>query len=320
MKDKKRSGMTRRVFLRDASIATLGGSLLLGARQPVLGWAAEAVATTKAAAADAKATSDTTAMSDVVLVRNLDVLDDEGEPRAEVVLEMLDTAVARLTGQKEALEGWHTLIKPDDVVGIKSNVWSPIGTTEQVEQALRTRVIDTGVAAEDIGISDRGVLNDPVFKRASALINARPMRTHHWSGVGSLIKNYIMFVTDPYNYHEEACSRLGEIWTYPVVKDKTRLNVLVMFTPQFHNVGPHGFSPRHVWQYHGLIAGFDPVAIDTVGVKIIKGMRNEYFGEERPLSPSPQHIAVADTKYGLGTSDLDRINLIKIGYDEKSFC
>jgi len=311
MKGKKRSKITRRVFIRDASIATLGGSLLLSTRQPVFGWAAETTETTEA---------DTKAMSDVVLIRNLDVLDDEGKPRQEVVLEMLDTAVARLTGEKEALQGWRTLIQPDDVVGIKSNVWGPIGTTEQVEQALKTRVMAAGVAEQDIGISDRGVLDDPVFQRATALINARPMRTHHWSGVGSLIKNYIMFVPDPYHYHEEACSRLGEIWTYPIVKDKTRLNILVMFTPQFHNVGPHGFSPRHVMQYHGLIAGFDPVAIDTVGVKIIQGMRNEFFGEERPLSPSAKHITVADTKYGLGTSDFDRINLIKSGYDKKSYC
>ncbi len=303
------SRITRRKFLRDASIATVGGSLLLGAGRPLAGWAAEP------AAEPAQRTR-----SAVVLVRDLDVLDESGEPRGEVVLRMLDTAVTRLTGEPDATAAWGALIGPDDVVGIKTNAWRPIGTTPQVEQALRRRVLECGVAETDVAVSDRGVRNDPVFQRATALINARPMRSHHWAGVGSLIKNYIMFVPDPSNYHEDVCSRLGEIWTHPAVKGKTRLNVLVMFTPQFHNVGPHGFSPQHVWKYHGLLVGRDPVAVDTVGVKIIQGIRNAHFGEERPLNPSPKHIAVAGTRYGVGIADLERIDLVKIGHDVDSFC
>jgi hypothetical protein len=305
MSKESKTRITRWEFIRDASAATLGGSLLLGSGRSLL-------AATEDSAVKSK--------SDVILVRNPDVLDGDGAPKPEVVLEMLDAAVSRLTGEKDATDGWRTLIKPADVVGIKSNVWPRLPTTTAVEQGLKTRVMGAGVVDKDIAITDRGVLSDPVFQRATALINARPMRSHHWSGVGSLIKNYIMFVPDPYNYHEEACSRLGEIWTYPLVRDKTRLNVLVMFTPQFHCVGPHGFSPRHVWQYHGLLVGFDPVAVDTIGLKIIQGIRNEYFGEERPLSPPAKHIAVADTKYHLGNSEPDRINLVKLGYDEQSFC
>jgi len=305
MSRKSKTKITRWEFIRDASAATLGGSLLLSSGRPLL-----------AATEDSAAKS----TSDVILVRNPDVLDANGAPRPEIVLEMLDAAVSRLTGEKDAGDGWRMFIKPTDVVGIKSNVWGPLPTTTAVEQGLKTRVMGAGVADKDIAISDRGVLRDPVFQRATALINARPMRSHHWSGVGSLIKNYIMFVPDPFNYHENACSRLGEIWTNPLVKDKTRLNVLVMFTPQFHCVGPHGFSPRYVWQYHGLLVGFDPVAVDTTGLKIIQGIRNEYFGEERPLSPPATHIAVADTTYHLGTSEPGRIKLVKLGHDEKSFC
>ena len=305
MRDAKKPTFTRRQFIKQTSIATIGGSLLLSSHGSVF----------------SQTETDTKSkLTDVVLVRNREVLDKKGSPQNDIVLEMLDVAVSRLTGKADAVEGWRTLFNPDDVVGIKTNVWRPINTTKAVEQALKARVIDAGVNNRNIAISDRTVLDDPLFNKATALINARPMRSHHWSGVGSLLKNYIMFVPDPYNYHEDSCARLGEIWTYPIVKDKTRLNVLVMFTPQFHNVGPHGFSPKHVWNYYGLIAGFDPVAIDTIGVRIIQGIRNHYFGEQRPLTPSPHHITVADTRYGIGTSDLDRINLIKIGYDEDSFC
>ncbi len=305
MKDETKRKLSRRQFIKQASVATIGSSFILSSDDLVF----------SETEMNAKST-----LTDVVLVRNKELLDTKGKPRNDVVLEMLDAAISRLTGEKDAIESWRTLIKPEDIVGIKTNVWSPIGTTKAVEQSLKARVMSAGVSERNISISDRNVLYDPVFKKATALINARPMRSHHWSGVGGLIKNYIMFVPDPYNYHEDSCARLGEIWTYPIVRDKTRLNILVMFTPQFHNVGPHGFSPKHVWKYYGLIAGFDPVAIDTIGVKIIQGIRNEYFGEQRPLTPPPHHIEMAGIKYHIGTADLNKINLIKIGYEEESFC
>ncbi len=252
----------------------------------------------------------------VILVRDNNVLDDSGKPKYEVVLDMLDRAVTTLTGEKDAVQAWKTFINPDDIVGIKSNVWTYIPTTSQVENALKKRVMDTGVDESNIGIDDRGVLRNPIFKRATALINARPMRSHHWSGVGSLIKNYIMFIPDPPNYHDDSCARLATIWDNPLCKEKTRLNVLVMLTPQFHGVGPHNFNPRYVWKYYGLIVSFDPVAADSTGLRIIQAKRKDFFGEDRPLSPPAKHIFEADIRYNLGTADPNKIELIKIGYQE----
>lgn len=296
-KDKK-STITRRRFIADTSMAAVGGALLLGAPAPALSKPKSGETTT------------------VVLIRDRDVLDDNGVPRYETTARMLDTAVSTITGQKDPAAGWKTLIKPDDIVGIKTNVWEPIGTPKQVEQALKQRVMEVGVSEADIGITDRGARRDPLFKRATALINARPMRTHHWSGVGSLIKNYISFVPDPFNYHNDSCADLAKIWKKPLVKDKTRLNVLVMFTPQFHTSGPHGFSPRHVWKYFGMLVGFDPVAIDSIGVQIIRARRKAYFDDDRPLNPPPKHILLADTRHHLGTADPAKIKLVKIGYDK----
>ena len=298
MSNKKKETITRRQFISNTSMAAIGSTFFLGAPAAIFSKSKEGKKTT------------------VVLIRNKDVLDANGTPQTGVVLEMLDKAVTTITGKKDPVEGWKTFIKPTDIVGIKTNVWGPIPTTSQVEEALKKRVMDVGVSEADISISDREVLRDPVFKKATALINARPMRTHHWAGVGSLIKNYIMFVPDPSNYHTDACADLAKIWHMPLVKDKTRLNVLVMFTPQFHNVGPHGFSPRHVWKYYGMLVGFDPVAIDSIGVQIIQAQRKVYFGEDRPLNPPAKHILLADTRHHLGTADPNKINLIKIGYDK----
>ena len=292
----KKKLITRRQFIQDASLAALGSSLVLDA--PGSLWAKSQK------------------KSRVILMRDKDVFDSNGKLREEIILKMLDEALAALTGKKQPLDAWMTLIAPDDIVGIKTNVWQYIPTTTQVEQALKKRVMDAGVKESQIGIDDRGVLKNPIFLKATALINARPMRTHHWSGVGSLIKNYIMFVPDPSNYHGDTCADLATIWNKPIVKGKTRLNVLVMLTPQFHGVGPHSFNPKYVWKYNGLLVGLDPVAVDSTGLRIIEAKRREFFGEDRPLSPPAKHILLADTRHHLGTANPENIELIKLGYSE----
>jgi len=60
----------------------------------------------------------------------------------------------------------------------------------------------------------------------------------------------------------------------------------------------------------------DPVAADATGARIIQAKRNAFFGEERPISPPPLHIAAADTRFGLGNSRSDQIQLIKLGWKE----
>jgi hypothetical protein len=287
-----RSGITRREFA--TSLATVGGSLLLGAPGRLL------------AAPASK--------SKVILVRNADVLDADGKPKEPVLEQMMGQALTALTGKRAAREAWQSLLRPSDVVGIKTNAWKYLPTTPQLEQVLKRGVMSAGVAEASIGIDDRFVLQNPSFQKATALINARPMRVHHWSGVGSLIKNYIMFAPDPPNYHGDSCADLGKLWHLPIVKGKTRLNVLSMLTPHFHAVGAHAFHPKYVWRYYGLLVGFDPVAVDSVGVRIILAKRRAHFGDDRPLATPAHHIQYADTRWHLGTADSAKIELVKLGY------
>jgi len=253
----------------------------------------------------------------VVLIRNAEVLGPQDKVQEEVLRSMLDEAVKSLLETNGPLEAWQKLIKSSDVVGIKSNTWARLPTPKELESAIKRRLLDVGVAEKNIGVDDRGVLNNPVFLNSTALVNARPLRTHHWSGVGTCLKNYIQFVPDPPSYHDEGCSPLGKIWTYPIVKGKTRLNILCCLTPQFYGRGANFFDRRYVWPYKGLIVGTDPVAVDTVGAHLLQTKRISFFGEDRALDVSPVHIMVADKKYHLGVSDLSRIQLIKLGWMEE---
>ncbi len=292
----KKKILTRRDFIRTSSCAVMGTMMGL----PLV----------------EKAAGQTSRKSRVVLIRNHGATTGYGSLNGKALVQMLDEAVTALFDARDVAAAWRQIIKPDDVVGIKSNVWGRLPTPDELETAITRRLLEAGVDGNNIAVDDRGVRRNLVFERSTALINIRPMRTHHWSGLGSLLKNYIMFVPQPWNYHGNACERLGAVWQQPHVTGKTRLNILVMLTPLFHGVGPHHFSRRYTWPYGGLIVSTDPVAADATGAQIIQAKRNEHFGRVRPISPRPLHIEAADTKFGLGNSQPERIELIKLGWDK----
>ncbi len=252
----------------------------------------------------------------VVLIRRRDAVSLDGKANGPTLREMLDEALIALFEEKDARTAWRRIARPGDVVGIKSNSWNHLSTPPELEAAIRDGLGRCGVKSEDLSVDDRGVRSNPVFQRATAIVNVRPMRTHNWSGLGSCLKNMIMFAPRPSDYHGDSCASLGAIWNLPDVKGKVRLNVLVMLTPQFHGVGPHGYSSDFVWPYGGLLVGTQPVPVDATGARIIAAKRRAHFGEERPISPPPHHIEIAGSRYGLGPSDPSRIDLVRLGWSE----
>ena len=62
--------------------------------------------------------------------------------------------------------------------------------------------------------------------------------------------------------------------------------------------------------------GLDPVAVDAIGLRLIMAKRREVLGKAQELPPVPKHIQLADTRHGIGTSDMNAIELIKLGWGE----
>jgi hypothetical protein len=293
---KKKRVITRRDFIRGTVYTTLATSMGLN------------LSSRKEAQAEEKVK--------VVLIRAEKVLDQQGRINPEILQSMLDQGVSALLGEANPLQAWKQLIKPSDIVGIKSNVWHYLPTPKELEAAIEKRVLDVGVPKKNISTDDRGVLDNKVFLSSTALINARPLRTHHWSGIGGCIKNYIMFTSTPWLYHADACAALASIWSKPLIKGKTRLNILSLIRTQFYGRGAHFFDRRFVSDYKGLLIGKDPVALDALGARLLQLQRVAHFGEDRPLDTTPNHIFVADEKYKLGVSDLRRIEVIRLGWME----
>ena len=102
----KEEVVTRRDFLRAAAGAAMAATLA-----PELLGEARAEQTAK-----------------VVLIRNREVLGDQGRLQSEILQSMLDEAVKTLLGTNNPLEGWRKLFKRSDVVGVKSNTWARLPT------------------------------------------------------------------------------------------------------------------------------------------------------------------------------------------------
>lgn len=282
--------ITRRDFMRESTYAVLGTAVGLSVTQ--------------------KKTAR------VVLVRHPDAVDENSRINAEIIQQMLDEAVMALLKQDDPVKAFQTLIKPGEIVGIKTNAWSYLPTPPELERAIERRVMDAGVKKENISIDDHNVRSNPIFQKSTSLINVRPLRTHYLAGVSGTMKNYIMFAESQPDYHPNSCADLGKLFYLPMVKGKTRLNILCVLTPQFHGRGPHHFSRRYVWNYKGIIVGKDPVAVDSIGLKLIMAKRREKLGKAKEIPPVPKHIRTADVKHKLGTSDLNKIDLIKLGWKE----
>ena len=294
----KHKTITRRKLLKDSTVAAVGASLFF--TSPFKSYAKNSQKK----------------LSRVILIRDNNVIDDSGKVNKTVLEKMLDDGLLKLTGLKYKEDAWAAIYKPNDVLGIKSNEWNHLPTPAELEELLKEKAIGMGIIPENISISDRGVKRDPIFHKSTALINVRPMRTHNWSGVGSLMKNYITFAKNLPAYHPDSCADLATLYHLPAVKDKTRLNILVMLTPLFHGVGPHHYNKKYIWNYKGLIMGFDPVAVDSTGLRILQAKRKEFFQEDLPLNPPAKHIMLADTRHKLGTADPSKIDLIKLGWSE----
>jgi len=282
--------VTRRDFLRAGAGAAAGVSLLR---------AAPAVAAPRAMRS-----------AQVVLVRDRDALDERHAVNPTVLAGMLATAVMRVTGVANPRDAWRSLVQPTDIVGLVATPHlNP--THGEVVAAVRFALVDAGVPVENVRDAQGG---PDTVAPCTALVSLPALKAHWLTGIGTVLKNYIQYSGHPSRYHGEDNDRLGEIWLLPHVKGKTRL-VLVDALRPLCDKGPQ-VDPRYLWDYKGLIAGADPVAVESVCLRVLNAKREALRGEPWPLSPPPTCVAMADTRYGLGTARMSEITVARAGWQE----
>ena len=96
------------------------------------------------------------------MIRDNAVLDTNSKVNEKNLQQMLDSAVMTLTGENEPVRAFRRLVTPDDIVGIKSNVWFNLPTPPELERAIERRVLYAGVKKANITIDD-GVYSKTLF-------------------------------------------------------------------------------------------------------------------------------------------------------------
>ena len=288
MKDNKHV-LTRRDFIRGTIGATIGTSIL-GLKWPQ---------------AEAKASGS----SLVTLVRDKNAVDSSKNVDSTILEKMLEQTLIKFTGEKNIKDAWLSLVKPGDMIGlVPTEHLNP--THDELVDAVKRSLIGAGIPKGRIKLAQGGPSRP---KECDALIALPALKAHWLTGIGTVLKNYIMYSGDPSRYHKSKSSKLGEIWNFPFVKGKTKL-VLVDSLYPLSDKGPQP-DPRYKWAYNGLIAGTDPVAVETVCLKILTEKRKAIRGEPWPLSPPPICVEAADKAYGLGTSRMEAIKIEHYGWE-----
>jgi hypothetical protein len=290
MKDKK-PVLTRRDFIRGTIGVTIGASVF-GLQWPK---------------GDAQAANS----SFVTIVRDKNAMDSSKNVDITVLQKMLEQTLTQVTGQKNTKDAWFSLVKPDDVIGlVPTDHLNP--THDEVVDAVKNSLMDAGIPKDRIRQAQGGPRNP---QKCDALIAIPGLKAHWLTGIGTVLKNYILYSGSPSSYHKGNSSKLGEIWNLPFVKGKTKL-VLVDSLYPLCDKGPQP-DPRYQWPYKGFIAGTDPVAVETVCLKIITEKRKAIRGESWPLSPPPICVEAADKVYGLGTSRMEHIKINHYGWERE---
>jgi hypothetical protein len=301
VKNKTKKILSRRDFLKGAALGTLG--FALGPNR------VQAHPRERKSAIPFAAEEGT---SKVVLIRNEKAVVGDQQINEQVVREMIDSAVMKFAEEADPLKAWSHYIKPDDTVGVKFTRcgWMRVHTEQPVIDAVVKRITDLKVPSDRIYAQDGGM---PVEK-CTALVNVPSVKIHTLAGIAASLKNYINFSENPSRYHQAGSVNLGEVWMRPEVKGKTRLIIVDMLRPYF-GPGPQ-INPLHRWNYHGILVGTEPAAVDAVCLKICQAKRNLFKGEEWPITPPPESIASADKIFKLGISDPSKINLVRLGWEK----
>jgi hypothetical protein len=112
----------------------------------------------------------------------------------------------------------------------------------------------------------------------------------------------------PSDLHPNYCDPyLAELNATAPIKRKTRL-LVVDGLRALYNGGPRD-APQWRWRPNCIMAGTDPVAVDSVALAIIEEKRREKGLD--PIGKRAKYIATA-AKSGLGTDDPARIDLREI--------
>lgn len=291
-----------------------------------------------------------TGISRVAVTRKPEDFPAGGKVDSGAAGRLLDEALRRLFDVNDSREGLRELFRPGDTVGIKVNCLSgrKMSTHPELAYAVAGMLEKAGVAADNIIIWDRadgdlkragfelnrgggvkvygvdssgyaselivhrsiGSLTAKIMEQVDKVVNLPVLKDHGIVGVTLSLKNFFGAIHNPNKYHPNGGDPyVADLFSHPLFRDKVKLNVVDGIAAQYEGGPP--FQPQWVWNFGGIIAGTDPVAVDRVGLDIIEEARRE--NGIKPLSEAgryPHYLETAE-RLGLGNFDLGKVEVVK---------
>ena len=156
-------------------------------------------------------------------------------------------------------------------------------------------------------------LSNILVRQCTAIVNVPILKDHGICGITNALKNFFGAIHNPNKYHDNLGDPfIADVNMFSEIRSKTRITISDALTAQYEGGPP--FMPQWAWQFNGLLLGFGPVALDTVGWDIIeKKRKTEGLPTLKQANREPTYIATAaDEKHRLGCNDLSKIEVVYI--------
>jgi uncharacterized protein (DUF362 family) len=149
-------------------------------------------------------------------------------------------------------------------------------------------------------------------EQCDLLINVGVLKDHDLAGVSVGLKNLYGLIHNPNKYHDNACDPyVAELAAHPLLRRRLRLSICDATTAQCQG-GP-AWQAGWAWNYGGLLAARDPVALDRVGARLIEERRAARgLPTLAEAGRAPAWIATAG-RLGLGEPALEKIRIMEVG-------
>lgn len=258
-----------------------------------------------------------------------------------VVKEMLEASLIELTQQKTILDAWMSILKPNDIIGLKFNQSSQevMGTTKAFAKILIGSLVEAGYRPGNIvcieappgiekqfgtQVARRGFDLKPVdfgsgsdhlasvLGQITALISVPYLKTHNIAGMTCSLKNLShAFVKHPARYHRNHCSPfIGDIVNLPEIRSKLKLCIVDALRVVFDK-GPEATS-TNIKDVGAILTSADPVSTDTVGLSLINRVRRSQGMTPRAKTVEKIGYLVEAHRRGVGVAATHGIDLVRL--------
>jgi uncharacterized protein (DUF362 family) len=155
------------------------------------------------------------------------------------------------------------------------------------------------------------LLSNILVEYCDVIINMPVLKDHGIAGVTGALKNHYGSIHNPNKYHTNNCNPyIADLNSLEQIKSKQRLIIMDALNVQYQG-GP-AYQRKWSAKFGALLLSSDPVAMDSIGWRIIEDLRTTAGLE--PLKGSkrePIYIKTA-ADYGLGNDDPAKIQVKEI--------